>query len=103
MLPPAAAAAGAAHSQQDQQQQRLAPVQLHYYASEQALLQGFCAIIQTLDPDALVGWDLQQASLGYLADRGAQMGFNLLRAASRTPEVRGRNKTGRQPPDKGCI
>jgi DNA polymerase zeta len=76
-------------SQRQQQQQVVAPVQLHYYASEQALLQGFCAVVQGLDPDVIVGWDLQHGSLGYLADRGAQLGFNLLRAASRTPEVRG--------------
>jgi DNA polymerase elongation subunit (family B) len=75
-------------TQEQQQQQGVAPaVQLHYYASEQALLQGFCAVVQTLDPDVVVSWDLQQGSLGYLADRGAQLGFNLLRAASRTPEV----------------
>jgi DNA polymerase zeta len=73
--------------QQQQQQQGVAPVQLHYYASEQALLQGFCAVVQAADPDVLVGWDLQLGSLGYLADRGAALGFNLLRAASRTPEV----------------
>jgi DNA polymerase zeta len=74
--------------QQQKQQEVVAPVQLHYYASEQAMLQGFCAVVQGLDPDVIVGWDLQQGSLGYLADRGAQLGFNLLRAASRTPEVR---------------
>jgi len=65
-----------------------AAVQVHYYASEQAVLQAFCAVVQVLDPDVLVGWDIQQGSLGYLADRGAVLGFNVLRAASRTPEVR---------------
>eukprot|EP00775_Hariotina_reticulata_P012068 gene12067-12209_t len=63
-----------------------AAVQVHFYASEQALLQAFCAVVQLLDPDVLVGWDIQQGSLGYLADRGAVLGFNVLRAASRTPE-----------------
>jgi DNA polymerase elongation subunit (family B) len=86
MLDPAAAGVDR-HLQQDFQQHVVAPVQLHYYASEQALLQGFCAVVQGLDPDVIVGWDLQQGSVGYLADRGAQLGFNLLRAASRTPEV----------------
>jgi DNA polymerase elongation subunit (family B) len=64
-------------------------VQLQFYASELALLQGFSAVVQALDPDVLVGWDMQQGSLGYLADRGLQLGFNVLRSASRTPEVRG--------------
>jgi hypothetical protein len=64
-----------------------APLQLQYYASELALLQGFCAVVQGLDPDVIVGWDIQQGSLGYLADRGLQLGFNVLRSASKTPEV----------------
>lgn len=63
------------------------PLQLQYYASELALLQGFCAVVQALDPDVIVGWDIQQGSLGYLADRGLQLGFNVLRSASKTPEV----------------
>lgn len=66
-----------------------APVQVQYYASELALLQGFCAVVQTLDPDVITGWDMQQGSLGYLADRGLQLGFNVLRSASKTPEVGG--------------
>jgi hypothetical protein len=65
------------------------PLQLQYYASELSLLQGFCAVVQALDPDVIVGWDIQQGSLGYLADRGLQLGFNVLRSASKTPEVRG--------------
>jgi DNA polymerase zeta len=62
-------------------------LQLQYYASELSLLQGFCAVVQGLDPDVVVGWDIQQGSLGYLADRGLQLGFNVLRSASKTPEV----------------
>jgi DNA polymerase elongation subunit (family B) len=65
-----------------------APLQLQYYSSELSLLQGFCAVVQALDPDVIVGWDIQQGSLGYVADRGLQLGFNVLRSASKTPEVR---------------
>jgi hypothetical protein len=69
------------------------PLQLQYYSSELSLLQGFCAVVQALDPDVVVGWDIQQGSLGYLADRGLQLGFNVLRSASKTPEVSRRRRT----------
>jgi len=45
--------------------------------------------VRQLDPDILIGWDVQKGGLGYLADRAAVLGINLLRAASRTPELAG--------------
>lgn len=80
------------------------PVQLQYYASELSLLQGFCALIQALDPDVIVGWDIQQGGLGYLSERGLQLGFNVLRSASKTPEVSGHRQglTVSRPPQHPC-
>ena len=43
--------------------------------------------VRALDPDILLGWEVQQGSLGYLVDRAALLELPLLRAASRTPEV----------------
>jgi hypothetical protein len=50
--------------------------------------------LQALDPDALVGWDVQQGSLGYLGDRAKLAEVNLLREVSRTPQVGHARATG---------
>jgi hypothetical protein len=57
------------------------------FPDEASLLEGFAAVVRGLDPDVLAGWDVQRGGLGYLAERGAALGLNLLRAVSRTPEV----------------
>ena len=56
--------------------------------SEQALLEAFIEAVRALDPDMLVGWEVQQGSIGYLIDRATLLEIPLLRAISRTPEVR---------------
>lgn len=43
-----------------------ANVTVEAFASEAALLQAFVALVQRLDPDIVVGYDLQKASLGKL-------------------------------------
>jgi len=47
--------------------------------------------MQELDPDILLGWDVQMSSLGYLQDRAVQLGERepLLRRLSRTPDLAG--------------
>lgn len=39
---------------------------------------------QLIDPDILMGWDIQGGSLGFLAERAAQIGIGLLNKISRT-------------------
>ncbi|GFH16260.1 DNA polymerase, partial [Haematococcus lacustris] len=52
---------------------------------EVALLCGLVSAVQSLDPDVLIGWDIQRESLGYLVERAQHLGLNLLRALGRTP------------------
>ncbi|GFH23879.1 DNA polymerase, partial [Haematococcus lacustris] len=54
-------------------------------ADEVALLCGLVSAVQSLDPDVLIGWDIQRESLGYLVERAQHLGLNLLRALGRTP------------------
>lgn len=54
---------------------------------EPSLLRGVCEALSSLDPDVVLGWDVQRGSLGYLAERGAALALDppLLRASGRTP------------------
>lgn len=45
------------------------------------LIDAICSI----DPDILVGWEIQLGSLGFLAERAAHLGIGLLKRISRTP------------------
>ena len=56
--------------------------------SEEALLDAFVGAVTAMDPDILLGFEVQQASLGYLVDRAALTNRLLLRQLSRTPDVR---------------
>ncbi|GIL62894.1 hypothetical protein Vafri_17102, partial [Volvox africanus] len=57
------------------------------FTDEAALLRAAAACLSSLDPDIVLGWDVQRHSLGYLAERAAALGLAppLLRAAGRTP------------------
>ena len=57
------------------------------FRSERALLEAFIGATQALDPDIILGFEVQKGSLGYLADRAATMDLPLLKLVSRTPEV----------------
>ena len=65
-------------------------VQVEVFQSEKALLEAFIEAVQALDPDIILGFEVQKGSLGYLADRAATMDLPLLKLVSRTPEVRRR-------------
>lgn len=58
-------------------------LQVEAFRSEDDLLRRLAALVHGLDPDVLVGWDVQRGSLGYLADRASTLGLNLLRQMSR--------------------
>ena len=62
-------------------------MQVEVFQSEQKLLEGFVDAVQALDPDIVLGFEVQKGSLGYLADRAATMEIPLLKLVSRTPEV----------------
>jgi hypothetical protein len=46
-------------------------VEVHCFNSEPALLRGFVATLRAIDPDVLVGFEIQGGSLGYIAERAA--------------------------------
>ena len=69
--------------------QRAAAAQMEMHDSENALLDAFVEAVRALDPDILVGFEVQQGSLGFLADRATALERPdpLLRQLSRTPQV----------------
>ncbi|XWS42404.1 hypothetical protein CRYUN_Cryun16bG0011700 [Craigia yunnanensis] len=55
------------------------------FSEEKHLFDQFMKILCSLDPDILMGWDVQGSSLGFLAERAAYLGIGLLNKISRTP------------------
>ncbi|KAI8027476.1 DNA polymerase zeta catalytic subunit [Camellia lanceoleosa] len=54
-------------------------------SEEKNLFSHFMNIICSIDPDILMGWDIQGSSLGFLAERALHLGISLLNGISRTP------------------
>ncbi|XP_017258857.1 DNA polymerase zeta catalytic subunit isoform X2 [Daucus carota subsp. sativus] len=54
------------------------------FSEEKELFNHFIKFICSYDPDILMGWDIQGGSLGFLAERAAQIGIGLLNKISRT-------------------
>ena len=61
--------------------------QVERQATEEALVDALVEAVRALDPDIILGWEVQQGSLGYLVDRAAQAERPLLQQLSRTPSV----------------
>ncbi len=59
------------------------PHQVEAFTNEADLFRRLLQLVGALDPDLLLGWDLQRGSLGYLVDRGSALGVNLARGLSR--------------------
>ncbi|XP_021281513.1 DNA polymerase zeta catalytic subunit isoform X2 [Herrania umbratica] len=55
------------------------------FSEEKNLFGQFMKILCSLDPDILMGWDVQGGSLGFLAERAAYLGIGLLNKVSRAP------------------
>lgn len=55
------------------------------FREEKSLFDHFIKFICSLDPDILMGWDVQGSSLGFLAERASNLGVGLLNSISRTP------------------
>lgn len=49
------------------------------YSGEKELLQGFIESVISLDPDIIMGFEVQKDSIGYLVDRANVLEINLLR------------------------
>lgn len=64
--------------------------QVTSFDSEAALLDGFVQAVRALDPDIILGFEVQQGSVGFLVDRALALErpLPLLRELSRTPEAR---------------
>ncbi|XP_074555935.1 DNA polymerase zeta catalytic subunit [Curcuma longa] len=56
------------------------------FIEEKQLLLHFAKIISSVDPDILMGWEIQGGSLGFVVERGGYMGINLINIISRTPD-----------------
>ncbi|XP_024028845.1 DNA polymerase zeta catalytic subunit isoform X2 [Morus notabilis] len=55
------------------------------FYEEKYLFDHFIKFVCSLDPDILMGWDVQGGSLGFLAERASYLGIGLLNSISRTP------------------
>lgn len=53
------------------------------FPEERDLLNHLISAISSIDPDILVGWEIQLGSLGFLAERAAHLGIGLLKRISR--------------------
>lgn len=54
------------------------------FPEERDLLNNLISAVCSIDPDILVGWEIQLGSLGFLAERAAYLGIGLLKRISRT-------------------
>ncbi|XP_048591885.1 DNA polymerase zeta catalytic subunit-like isoform X1 [Brassica napus] len=69
----------------------LSGCKLSVFLEERQLFRYFIETLCKWDPDILVGWDIQGGSLGFLAERAAQLGIRFLNNISRTPTPTTRN------------
>ncbi|KAL0801003.1 hypothetical protein Bca101_056179 [Brassica carinata] len=69
----------------------LSGCKLCVFLEEKQLFSYFIETVRRWDPDILVGWDIQGGSLGFLAERAAQLGIRFLNNISRTPSPTARN------------
>jgi len=49
---------------------------LQYFATERSLLHGFISLIRRLDPDIMLGYEIQKGSLGYIVERSQYLQWN---------------------------
>ncbi|ANM57914.1 recovery protein 3 [Arabidopsis thaliana] len=63
----------------------LSGCKLSVFLEERQLFRYFIETLCKWDPDVLLGWDIQGGSIGFLAERAAQLGIRFLNNISRTP------------------
>lgn len=59
--------------------------------SEHALLEALVGVVRRTDPDFLIGYKVEMASWGYLIERAAAIGVNLVNLLSRMPSESGQD------------
>ncbi|KAJ8511067.1 hypothetical protein OPV22_001501 [Ensete ventricosum] len=64
------------------------------FNEEKHLLEHLVKIISSVDPDILMGWEIQGGSLGFIAERAGYLGINLLKSISRTPSYELKQRIG---------
>ncbi|CAG7903832.1 unnamed protein product [Brassica rapa] len=69
----------------------LSGCKLRVFLEERQLFSYFIETVCKWDPDIFVGWDIQGGSLGFLAERAAQLGIRFLNNISRTPSPTTKN------------
>ncbi|KAL4069612.1 hypothetical protein V8B97DRAFT_2024397 [Scleroderma yunnanense] len=75
--------------------QRLRCFPLEISTSELELINRFIDIVIDLDPDIVLGWEVQVASWGYLSARGNQYGLDVAELISRAPSNNSGNDNDR--------
>ncbi|XP_072974935.1 DNA polymerase zeta catalytic subunit isoform X1 [Typha angustifolia] len=60
-------------------------VKIFIFFEEKHLLDRLADMISSIDPDVLMGWEIQGGSVGFLAERAAHLGISLLKKISRIP------------------
>jgi len=58
-------------------------IEIHQVETETLLFEEFVDLTAKHDPDIIAGWEVQMASVGYLADRAAEIGIDLNQRISR--------------------
>ncbi|KAF8443842.1 hypothetical protein L210DRAFT_3611257 [Boletus edulis BED1] len=72
---------------------RLRDYSLEVFSDELDLINRIIDIIVGVDPDILVGWEVQAASWGYLSFRGSQYGLDVAELIARAPTTLARSGT----------
>jgi DNA polymerase zeta len=54
------------------------------FPEERDLFNNLISVVCSIDPDIIVGWEIELGSLGFLAERAAHLGIGLLKRISRT-------------------
>lgn len=73
------------------------------FHEEKCLFDHFRKIVSSVDPDILMGWDIQGGSLGFLAERALRLGIGLLNIISRTPSETNMAAGDSEIPAKGLL
>lgn len=82
-------------------------IRITYVSNERNLFDELMKLVRRVDPDVLLGYEIQKNSWGYLKLRGSHLGINLIGQISRvptatTPERGVSDKSGGSPSKKGA-
>lgn len=66
------------------------PWSVSFAQNEEALLNSLVNLITRVDPEILIGWELETLSWGYVFQRASSLGMNLYKRISRIPATQGK-------------